>query len=113
MHATSVSTMASSTSQKLSLTATYDSPINAPFTLTHDLEAPPSGIVNPSVLDKTKYLTDLRQATSAMQEQINKELTQRMEEDKAAEVTKNGKTTNGVDEAQAEENYGEEAQEEE
>lgn len=105
--------MASSTSQKLSLTATYQSSSNAPFTLTHDLEAPPSGIVNPSVPDKTKYLTDLRQATSAMQEQINKELTQRMEEDKAAEATKNGTTTNGVDEAKEEENYGEEAQEEE
>lgn len=105
--------MASSTCQKLSLSATYTSASNAPFTITQDLDAPPSGITNPTVPDKTKYLTDLRQATAAMQEQINKELTQRMEEDKAAEATKSGKTTNGVDEAKEEENYGEEAQEEE
>ncbi|KAJ4416706.1 hypothetical protein N0V82_006615 [Gnomoniopsis sp. IMI 355080] len=105
--------MASSTCPKLSLSATYTSASNAPFTITHDLEAPPSGITNPTVPDKTKYLTDLRQATAAMQEQINKELTQRMEEDNAAVAAKNGKSTNGIDEAKEEENYGEEAQEEE
>lgn len=102
----------SSTSQTLSLSATYSSPNNAPFTLNHALQAPPSGITSPTVSDKTKYLVDLRQATAAMQEQINKQLTQRMEEDKAAEAMKNGKAANGVDDAKEEENYGEEAQEE-
>lgn len=104
--------MASSIGQKLSLSASYTSPTNAPFTLTHALEAPTSGTINPSVPDKTKYLAELRQATATMQEQINKELTQRMEEDKAVEATKNGKAAHGVDEAKEEENYGEEAQEE-
>ncbi|KAJ0125395.1 gon7 family protein [Diaporthe amygdali] len=96
--------------QKLSLTGTYSSPSNAPFTTTHDLQAPASGTVNPTVADKTKYLSDLRKATAAMQDQINKELTQRMEEDKAREAGKNGKVA--ADDAKEEENYGEEVQEE-
>lgn len=96
--------------QKLSLTGTYSSPSNAPFTTTHDLQAPASGTVNPTVADKTKYLSDLRKATAAMQDQINKELTQRMEEDKAREAGKNG--TVAADDAKEEENYGEEVQEE-
>lgn len=103
-----------STSQKLSLSATYISPTNPPFTLAHALEAPPSGTANPTVPDKTKYLADLRQATATLQEQINKELTQRMEDDnKAAQSTKDGKSANRVDEGKEEENYGEEAPEDE
>ena len=97
--------------EKTTLTASYISPSNAPFTVAHELEAPPSGTTNPTVPDKTKYLNDLRKATATMQEQINKELTQRMEEDKAQEATKNGKAPKGVDEAKEEENYGEEAPE--
>lgn len=109
-------TMSSQTDnkKKLSFTATYSSPTNAPFVITHELQAPPSGTTNPTVPDKTKYLSSLREATATMQEQINKELTQRMEEDKACEASKNGgKTSKVVDDAKEEENYGEEAQEEE
>ncbi|ROW17028.1 hypothetical protein VPNG_01255 [Cytospora leucostoma] len=98
---------------KISLTASYRSPSNAPFTVAHELQAPPSGTTNPTVPDKTKYLNDLRKATASLQEQINKELTQRMEEDKATEASKNGKAPKGVDEAKEEENYGEEVPEEE
>ncbi|KAG6360562.1 hypothetical protein INS49_011624 [Diaporthe citri] len=95
-------------SPKLSLTGTYSSPTNAPFTTTHELQAPPSGTVDPTVPDKTKYLSDLRKAVAIMQDQVNKELTQRMEEDKAKakEAVKNGKPA--VDDAKEEQNYGEE-----
>ena len=99
--------------EKMSLTASYNSPSNAPFILAQDLQAPRSGTANPTVADKTKYLNDLRKATAVMQEQVNKELTQRMEEDKVKESAKNGKAPKGVDEAKEEENYGEEAPEEE
>lgn len=106
--------MMSGTNDKFSLTASYTSPSNAPFTVTHELQAPPSGTTNPTVPDKTKYLQDLRKATVAMQDQINKELTQRMEQDKVQEEAgKNGKTSKGVDEAKEEDYYGEEVVEEE
>lgn len=98
-------------SQNMSLTGTYSSPTNAPFTTTQELQAPPSGIVNPTVQDKTKYLSDLRKAVATMQDQVNKELTSRMEDDKAREAGNNGKPA--VDDAKEEENYGEEAQGEE
>lgn len=105
--------MTSATDQQtMSLKADYASPTNAPFTVTHQLLAPPSGMTKPTVPDKTRYLADLRKATTSLQDQINKELTQRMEEDKAAEVTKNGKASSRVDDAKEEENYGEEVQEE-
>ena len=100
-----------SDSQTTSLTGTYSSPTNAPFTTTHELQAPPSGTVNPIVPDKTKYLSDLRKAVATMQDQVNKELTSRMEQDKAREAGKNGKPL--ADDAKEEENYGEEAQGEE
>lgn len=101
--------------KKLSFTATYTSPTNEPFVITHELPAPPSGTTNPTVPDKTEYLSSLREATAIMQDQINKELTQRMDEDKAREAsTKNGGTTTKVvDDAKEEENYGEEAAEDE
>lgn len=99
-------------SKKLSFTATYTSPSNAHFVITHELQAPASGTTNPTVPDKTKYLSDLRAATATMQEQINKELTRRMDEDKAREASKNNGSAS-VDDAKEEENYGEEVQEEE
>lgn len=96
-------------SPKLSLTGTYSSPTNAPFTTAHELQAPPSGTVNPTVPDKTRYLSDLRKAVATMQDQVNTELTQRMEEDKAKEAGKNGKNGKpAVDDAKEEQNYGEE-----
>lgn len=103
--------MSSETIQTMSFSAKYTSPTNAPFTVTHELQTPPSGTTDPNVSDKVKYLSDLRKATATIQEQVNKELTQRMDEDKAREATKNGHISN-VDEAKEEENYGEEVQEE-
>jgi hypothetical protein len=94
------------------LSAAYNSPTNAPFTAIHKLSTPPSSKTE----DRTSYLSTLRKATSELQETINKELTQRMEEDKAREVaTSNGNGTKarGVDEAAEEDNYGEEVAEEE
>lgn len=100
-----------SDNQNMSLTGAYSSPTNAPFTTTQELRAPPSGTVNPTVPDKIKYLSDLRKAVATMQDQVNKELTSRMEDDKARQAGKNGKPL--VDDAKEEENYGEEVQGEE
>lgn len=84
------------------LTAEYSSPTNEAFSVSKPL---------PSLADttdsKTQYLSALREAVSQTQDSINKELTARMEEDKA----KAGGVTSTVDEKE-EENYGEEVQEE-
>ncbi|KAF6832170.1 hypothetical protein CMUS01_07025 [Colletotrichum musicola] len=86
--------------------ATYTSPTNEPFTFSETLPAPPSS----GVADKTAYLGALRKAIGSAQDSINKELTARMEEDKAREAGKNGAAPKtAVDEALEEENYGEEA----
>ena len=94
-------------SQVLKFTATYGSPNNGSFVAAQELQAPATDAIE----DKTKYLRDLRKATLAIQEQVNKELTQRMEEDKAKEAGKATQTE--VDEDKEEENYGEEVIEEE
>lgn len=89
--------------KNLSLSATYKSPTSEPFSITHSLPAPSA-----SVSDKSQYLNSLRNVLSATQDEINKQLTSRMEED-------NARSTNGakvVDEVKEEENYGEEVQEE-
>ncbi|KAL6852886.1 hypothetical protein ACO1O0_007434 [Amphichorda felina] len=91
--------------KNLNLSAVYSSPASEPFTITHSLPAPASA----SVSDKSQYLSSLRQAVAATQDQVNKELTSRMEEDNSRAA--NG--AKGVDEAREEENYGEEVQEEE
>ena len=92
------------------LSATYQSPTNKSFTRTTQLPAPPT--TNPT--DRTSYLAALRKATAEMQETINKELTSRMEEDKAREAAATGITKSKVvDEAKEEDNYGEEVVEEE
>lgn len=112
--------MASNTTQDtktMTLSATYTSPANAPFTITRELPAPPSGTANPTVTDKTAYLAALRAAVSSAQDEINKELTMRMEEDNSKarrEALGDNDNNNGkgavVDDAVEEENYGEEAQ---
>ena len=92
------------------LSATYQSPTNEAFTTTHQLRAPPSD----KTTDRTAYLASLRKAASALQEQINVELTARMEEDKARGAEANGiAKAKGVDEAKEEDRYGEEVPEEE
>ncbi|CCE27380.1 hypothetical protein E4U35_007166 [Claviceps purpurea] len=91
----------SSNSAQSRLVATYSSPDNKHFTVTKTLDSPPSA----SPEDKTTYLEALRKAVTETQEQINKELTARMEED----VARGTATAQDKEE----ENYGEEVQEEE
>lgn len=90
----------------LDLSATYSCPGSEPFTFSRSLPAPAST----SVADRTKYLSSLREAVASAQDQINKELTERMEEDNARVANGGAK---GVDEVKEEENYGEEIQEDE
>jgi hypothetical protein len=94
------------------LSATYQSPTNEPFKHVQKLPAP----ATTKTTDRTAYLAALRKATAEMQETINKELTSRMDEDKAREAAANGiSKVNGakVDEAKEEDKYGEEVAEEE
>lgn len=87
---------------------TYQSPTNEAFTITKNLPAPPSA----SITDRTASLAALRQALSSTQEQINKELTERMEQDKARDGAKTGSGNKAIDDVKEEENYGEEVQDE-
>jgi hypothetical protein len=81
--------------------ATYSSPQNEHFSISKNIQAPRDD----GVESKTRYLNDLRKAVVATQAEVNKELTARMEEDKARE----GSTTkSAADEEKEEENYGEE-----
>ena len=93
--------------QSPSLTAAYKSPDNPSFSVSEALPALPA---SPSVVEKTKYLATLRDAITSAQDQINKELTQRMEDDKARLASVAGGAK--VDDAKEEENYGEEVAEE-
>ncbi|KAJ6784311.1 hypothetical protein PWT90_07665 [Aphanocladium album] len=85
------------------LTAKYASPANEAFAV--DTPLPPASG------DKTSYLGALRAAVAHAQDTINKELTARMEEDKARDAAAGAAAA--VDDAKEEENYGEEVQEEE
>lgn len=85
------------------LTVTYTSPTNAPFTHTTALPA--------AEADKTAFLIALRAAVGTTQEHVNRELTERMEEDKRREADKG--VVAKVDDVREEENYGEEVVEEE
>ncbi|PKS13087.1 hypothetical protein jhhlp_000428 [Lomentospora prolificans] len=89
-----------------SLSATYSSPTSEPFTISQQVS-----IENPA--DPASYLASLRAAATSVQDDINKELTRRMEEDKGREADSSAALTAGasVDEAKEEENYGEEVAE--
>ncbi|KAL7921570.1 hypothetical protein ACQKWADRAFT_123636 [Trichoderma austrokoningii] len=87
------------------LTASYSSPSSTPFNISKSIPAPRTPL-DPAA--KSTYLEALRASVAAAQDQINKELTTRMEEDKAREGG-----AAAVDEEKEEENYGEEVQEEE
>jgi hypothetical protein len=103
----SIYTMAT---QEPSFSATYSSPTNEPFSATKSLPLPapvPSASAGDEAERKSKYLNSLREAVLDVQEEVNRELTARMEEDKAREA---GAV---VDEDREEENYGEEVVEEE
>lgn len=92
------------------LTVSYSSPTSTPFSITESIPAPPTPL-DPA--GKSKYLESLRASVATTQDQINKELTTRMEEDKAREAAAGGGAQPSVDEEKEEENYGEEVQEEE
>ncbi|CAH0050137.1 unnamed protein product [Clonostachys solani] len=92
--------------KKSDFTVSYSSPSNEPFTITNSIPAPSTS----SVQDKATYLSALREAVVSAQDQINKELTDRMEQDKSRATDGNPAAAKGVDEALEEENYGEEVQ---
>lgn len=89
------------------LSGKYTSPANDAFAIHTPLPSASSAAA--STADKTSYLGALRAAVTDAQATINKELTQRMEEDKARDA---GGAPAAVDDAKEEENYGEEVQEE-
>ncbi|KAK0639239.1 hypothetical protein B0T16DRAFT_462938 [Cercophora newfieldiana] len=92
------------TSSPLTLSATYTSTsCNASFTITSPLEAPSTTL--PPVTSKSDYLQRLRASVTTVQEQVNKELTARMEQDNLA--------ASAPADSKDEENYGEEMQEDE
>lgn len=94
------------------LMAHYESPAGTKdFNLPLSAKCP----TNPSVEEKTAYLSELRASTKKLQEDINAFLTQKMAEDKAREanpdVTDSKSKAKKRDEVE-EENYGEDALEE-
>ncbi|KAJ9152286.1 hypothetical protein NKR19_g4571 [Coniochaeta hoffmannii] len=94
-------------SKQHAFSATYQSASNEPFSLSQTFPVPDAE----NVQQRTSYLANLRAAVVDTQEKINKELTARMEEDKARDAT--GPKLADVDEAKEEENYGEEVVEDE
>jgi len=88
------------------LTASYTSP-HASHASTSPL--PSLASANESTSAKTAYITDLREKTSQLQDDVNAYLTQRMEEDKAREGNVVGKRSKSAkEEERLEEMYGEE-----
>ncbi|KAM7194086.1 Gon7 family protein [Rhypophila sp. PSN 637] len=96
---------------KATLTATYTSLSNQPFQISQHLDIPtPSSDPAPEERKKQQRiqsLSQLRKAASTIQAAVNKELTARMEEDKARELASNQGVVVIDDEAE-EQNYGEE-----
>ncbi|KAK3321430.1 hypothetical protein B0T19DRAFT_403964 [Cercophora scortea] len=117
--------MASETPHATTLTAVYSagSSGNEAFSFSHAIPPIAGSSETATVQDKSRYLRDLRAAIVTTQEQVNKELTARMEEDKekaaaaAADASslpaRKGKGGVVVDDVEEEEHYGEEAQEDE
>jgi len=100
---------ASDAKPQLTLAATYTSTSgNEPFSATRALSAPLAAGEDGAVESRTKYLRDLRAAAAEVQDQVNKELTARMEED-----NRRAGAGTGADDTKEEENYGEEVQEDE
>ncbi|KAA8634141.1 hypothetical protein SMACR_02301 [Sordaria macrospora] len=100
-------------------TATYTNSSSlspsAPFTLTKNVPTTSTSTSSSpmSTSDRAKYLHSLRQIAATFQDDINRELTQRMEEDnKRAAAASGGKSKAEEKAAKEEENYGEEVVEE-
>ncbi|KAK5017091.1 hypothetical protein LTR39_001733 [Cryomyces antarcticus] len=102
-HPVSTSTMAPST-DPATLEAVYTSSASSQ-TFSHPL--PSASSATSSVQEKTAYLSALRASAAQLQGEVNAFLTQKMDEDRAAE----GKAK--VDDEKEEENYGEEVVDEE
>ena len=94
-----------STDGPLTLSATYASPESKPFTLEKKCPAPASL----TAASKKSYLLALRTATAELQTSVNRELTERMGEDRARDAAA---AAAAIDEVKEEENYGEEVVEE-
>ncbi|KAK5661418.1 hypothetical protein OQA88_11318 [Cercophora sp. LCS_1] len=94
-------TNGNSTESSSSLSATYTSSGNEPFTIISPLTTSSPTLTTKS---RTAYLHSLRAAALSVQDQVNKELTARMEQDNKSQQPNDSKD---------EENYGEEAQDEE
>ncbi|EXJ65736.1 uncharacterized protein A1O5_11264 [Cladophialophora psammophila CBS 110553] len=97
------------------LTATYDSPSDSKI-FEYTISAPQ--IKQDESLDiaaKTKYVSGLRASSRKLQEDINKFLTAKMEEDKerVGQEGQNGTLKQKRKDELAEENYGEEDEEDE
>ena len=95
------------------LRAEYQSPTGSKD-FQHAISAPPSQDTKPlDTQAKTKYLSNLRASSKQLQEDINKFLTEKMEEDKRAQgqVTMNGASKQKAKDELEEETYGEEAPE--
>ncbi|EXJ64775.1 hypothetical protein A1O7_01113 [Cladophialophora yegresii CBS 114405] len=97
-------------SSSASLSATYDSP-SGHKTFADTITSPP--VENDGSIDtkaKTTYLSELRASTRRLQGDINKFLTEKMEEDKkaAGQDGLNGASKQKSKDELEEENYGEE-----
>jgi hypothetical protein len=93
-------TISTTMSSNNSLSANYTAPFSEPKTFSRPL--PPSS-KGPSTSERTTYLVELQTSVTAIQDQINVFLTQKMEED-----NKKAGVIFTVDDTNAEENFGEE-----
>ena len=101
-----MTTPESSANAKLS--ADYKSPTGQ-HTFSYEV---PAVSQNQSTEETTDFLAKLRQSAVRMQQDVNTFLTQKMDEDKALENTKEVQHNAKVDEDKEEDNYGEEVDEE-
>ena len=90
------------------LSADYESPAGQ-HTFSYEV---PAISEKQSTEETTAFLAKLRQSAVQMQQDVNTFLTQKMDEDKAMESTKEVQHSAKVDEDKEEDNYGEEVDEE-
>ena len=99
-----------SQSSSTQIRATYDSP-SGHEDFVYSIVVPPEKDGDPVAVEtRTKYLSDLRASSKKLQDDINKFLTEKMEEDKRATKpgSSNGATKQKSNDELEEENYGEE-----
>lgn len=91
-----------------SVSASYTSP-SGTHTFSIPIAAP---CTDASTAERTKYLGELRANTKKLQADVNKFLTEKMEEDKLQQAQAGSKDKKEEEAAREEENYGEEVVEE-